>query len=142
MTNWYEITAKYPKTMDNGKVKKVSDKYLVSAVCVADAERVVVEDLSKYISEEIEISSAVQKPIAEIFKGDPDTCETWYKCKVLFMVFDEKTGAEKKVPSLMMVLAKDFDDAVAVLKKGMEGTMADWCIGAIQETAIIDVYGE
>lgn len=141
MTNWYEITSKYPKMQENGKIKKVSEKYLVSAVCVADAERTVITDLQQFIKEEIEISSAVQKPISEIFKGEDDICNVWYKCKLSFIIIDEKTGKDKKVPVYMMVLAKDFDDAVAVLKKGMEGTMADWEIAAVQETAILDVYG-
>ena len=39
-----------------------------------------------------------------------------------------------------MVQAADLRDAVRKLDEGMKDTMADYQIGAVTETAIVDVY--
>lgn len=40
----------------------------------------------------------------------------------------------------MLVQASDLRDAVKKLDEGMKGTMADYVISSIAETAIMDVY--
>lgn len=39
-----------------------------------------------------------------------------------------------------MVQAADLRDAIKKLEEGMKGTMADYVIASVQETAIMDVY--
>ena len=53
---------------------------------------------------------------------------------------DEKSGAEKKTAANMLVQAADLRDAVKKLDEGMKGTMADYSIASVSETAIMDVY--
>ena len=53
---------------------------------------------------------------------------------------DEKSGAEKKTASLILVQASDFDEALANFKKGMEGTLGDYEIASITETMLMDVF--
>ena len=60
--------------------------------------------------------------------------------KVNFITLDEKTGVEKKTTSQILVQASDFDNAVSNFKEGMQGTMADYEIGSVAETLIMDVY--
>jgi len=48
---------------------------------------------------------------------------------------------EKKTVSQILVQASDFEDAVEKFKEGMKGTMADYEIGSISETMIMDVFG-
>lgn len=40
----------------------------------------------------------------------------------------------------MLVQAADLRDAVKKLDEGMKGTMADYSIASVSETAIMDVY--
>ena len=42
---WYEVTAKYDKTQEDGSQKKVNELYLVDAVSCSDAENRVIEEL-------------------------------------------------------------------------------------------------
>ena len=58
----------------------------------------------------------------------------------LFDTLDEKSGAEKKTSTTVLVQASDLRDAVKKLDEGMKGTMADYVIASVAETAIMDVY--
>ena len=62
------------------------------------------------------------------------------KCKLFFITLDEKSGAEKKTSTTVLVQASDLRDAVKKLDEGMKGTMADYVIASVAETAIMDVY--
>jgi hypothetical protein len=64
----------------------------------------------------------------------------WFKCKLFFITLDEKSGAEKKTSTTVLVQASDLRDAVKKLDEGMKGTMADYVIASVAETAIMDVY--
>ena len=57
-----------------------------------------------------------------------------------FITLDEKSGAEKKTSTQVLVQAADLRDAVKKLDEGMKGTMADYQIASVAETAIMDVY--
>ena len=58
----------------------------------------------------------------------------------VFITLDEKSGAEKKTSTQVLVQAADLRDAVKKLDEGMKGTMADYQIASVAETAIMDVY--
>lgn len=47
---------------------------------------------------------------------------------------------KKKTPTNVLVEAADLRDAVKKLDDGMKGTMADYQIASVAETAIMDVY--
>ena len=66
--------------------------------------------------------------------------DRWFKCKLVFITLDEKSGAEKKTSTQVLVQAADLRDAVKKLDEGMKGTMADYQIASVAETAIMDVY--
>ena len=61
--------------------------------------------------------------------------------KVAFITIDEKTAAEKKSTSLILVAGNNFKHAYDNFMDGMKGTMADFEIVSIAETAYLDVYG-
>lgn len=77
---------------------------------------------------------------SELFPSDKETADRWYKCKLAFITIDEKSGAEKKSMTQMLVQASDFQDALHYLNEGMKETMADYVIVSISETPIIDVF--
>ncbi len=124
---------------ENGMVKKVNEPYLVDALTFTEAEARIIEEMKPYISGEYSISSEKKTKISEIFFNEG--ADRYYLVKVNFITIDENKGVEKKTVSQILVQASDFDDAVEKFKEGMKGTMADYEIGSVTETLIMDVFG-
>ncbi len=120
-------------------VKKVNEPYLVDALTFTEAEARIIEEMKPFISGEYSISSEKKTKISEIFFNDG--ADRYYLVKVNFITLDENSGVEKKTVSQILVQASDFEDAVEKFKEGMKGTMADYEIGSISETMIMDVFG-
>lgn len=138
MTQWIKTSVRFDKMLENGTVKKVTEPYLVDALSFTEAEARIIEEVTPFISGEFSVSAVKKSKIAEIFWNE--TGDRWYQVKVAFITIDEKTAAEKRTVSVIMVQAHDFDNALANFKDGMKGTMADFEIISIAETSIMDVY--
>ena len=138
MALWFECKVRYDKMAENGMVKKVNEPYLVDALTFTEAEARIIEEMKPFISGEYSISSEKKTKISEVFFKEGG--DRWYLVKVNFITLDEKSGVEKKSTSQILVQAFDFDNAVANFKEGMEGTMADYEIGSVTETMIMDVF--
>lgn len=124
--------------MENGVVKKVNEPYLVDALSFTEAEARIIEEQTPFISGEFSVSAVKRTKIAEIFWDD--SADKWYLVKVAFITIDEKTAAEKKSTSLILVAAKDFQNALENFLEGMKSTLADYEIVSITETPLMDVY--
>ena len=110
MHTWFECKIRYERVMENGMNKKVTEPYLVDALSFTEAEARIIEEMNPFISREF------------------------------FTTLDDKSGAEKKTSTQVLVQAADLRDAVKKLDEGMKGTMADYQIASVSETAIMDVY--
>ena len=120
MHNWFECKIRYEKVAENGMNKKVTEPYLVDALSFTEAESRII--------------------YSELFPCEEDAADRWFKCKLYFITLDEKSGTEKKTATNVLVQAADLRDAVKKLDEGMKGTMADYVIASVAETAIMDVY--
>ena len=138
MHNWFECKVKLEKTVDDGKIVKVGESYLVDALSFTEAEERMVEEMKPFISGDFQIANIKRVKISELFFNDNG--DKWYRCKVNFVTFDEEKGVEKRSPVVMMVQASDFRGALDGLTEGMKGTMADWEVANMSETTIIDVF--
>lgn len=138
MHNWYECRVKYEKTLETGNNKKVTEAYLVDAMSFTEAESRIIEEMTPYISGEFEVSAVKKERISELFANDKG--DRWYRCKVMFITLDEKSGAEKRSATTMLVQASDFQAAIKQLCDGMQGTMSDWEINTVSETTLMDVF--
>ena len=138
MHNWFECKVKYDKMMENGMQKKVSEPYLVDALSFTEAEARIIKEITPYISGEFEVANIKKANYSEIFFDE--TADKWFKCKLNFITLDEKSGMEKRTASYMLVQASDFSQALARLLDGMKGTLADYEVASIAETALIEVY--
>ena len=137
MANWFECRAKYDKIQENGKVKKVNEPYLVDALSFTEAESRFIEEITPFISGEFTVTVAKRTKIAEIFNLG---AERYYLAKVAFITIDERTAAEKRSISQILVGASDFKEAYDNFLEGMKGTMADFELVSLAETPIMDVY--
>ena len=63
--------------------KKVVELYTVDALSFSEAEERIMEEMSSYVSGEIEIADLKIAPYKEIFFADSDLADKWYKTKPL-----------------------------------------------------------
>lgn len=138
MANWFECKVRYDKMMENGAVKKVTEPYLVDALSFTEAESRIIEEQTPFISGDFSVSAVKRTKIAEIFRDE--TADKWYLVKVAFITIDEKTAAEKKSVSQILVAGSDFKNAFENFMEGMKSTLADFEIVSITETPLMDVY--
>ena len=140
MQTWFECKIRYDRVMENGMNKRVTEPYLVDALSHAEAEERIIKELTPYIQGEFEVSSVRRANYSELFWNESPMADRWFKAKLAFITLDEKTGAEKKTHTNVLVQSPEFRQAVKDLDEGMRGSMADYVIVSMVETAIMDVY--
>lgn len=140
MRTWFEVKIRYEKMMDNGMNKKVTEPYLFDALSFTESEGKCIQEMTPFITGEFTVSDIKRANYSEIFFSEEDSADRWFKCKLMFITLDDKSGAEKKTATNVLVQAADLRDAVKKLDEGMKGTMADYQIASVAETAIMDVY--
>lgn len=138
MNNWFECKVSYDKTLGDGTQKKVTEPYLVDALSFTEAEARIIEELVPWISGEFTIADIKRAKLAELFFNDNG--DKYFKARVCFITLDNKSGKEKKTTVTMLAQACDLREAWKVMNTGMEGTMADYFIASLTETAIVDVF--
>ena len=137
---WVEVTNSFLRLMENGKVKKVSEKLLCDALSVSEAEAIAIREYEAICDSgsNFNVKATKVTKISEIFNVDNEVGK-YYLVKVGFISLDEKSGAEKHTISQILVGAENFATAVSNFHKGMEGTMTDYEIVSISETPIVMV---
>lgn len=141
MAAWFECKVTYEKVADNGMPKKVVESYLVDADSFTLAEARMIEEITPFVSMgEFNISNIRRVNYSELFLNEEDKCDRYYRCKVLFVTIDEKSGIEKKTPTFMLVKSDNLPNAVKELEKQMGKGLADYEIASVSETALMDVF--
>ena len=137
---WFECKIRYEKVMEDGTPKKVNEVYVIDALSFSEAEERIMEEMSSYISGEIELVDVKIAPYKEIFFADNNLADRWFKAKVVYITIDERTQREKRMPVMVLVAAGNINSAILNIDEVMGGTMIDYAITAIQETKIFDVF--
>ena len=140
MAQWFECKIRFDKTMEDGKIKRVTEAYMVDALTFTEAERRFLEEVEPFVSGDYEVADIKKAKLAEVMTSNDGNDDRWYKAKVTFISLDEKTAIEKRTAQNILVQARDLKTAVANLEKGMAGTMGDWELTAVNETAILDIF--
>lgn len=137
---WFECKIRYEKVMEDGTPKKVNEVYVIDALSFSEAEERIMEEMSSYISGEIELVDVKIAPYKEIFFADNNLADRWFKAKVVYITIDERMQREKRMPVMVLVNAGNINSAIKNTDEVMGGTMIDYAITAIQETKIFDVF--
>jgi hypothetical protein len=137
---WFECKIRYEKVMEDGTPKKVNEVYVIDALSFSEAEERIMEEMSSYISGEIELVDVKIAPYKEIFFADNNLADRWFKAKVVYITIDERTQREKRMPVMVLVNAGNINSAIKNTDEVMGDTMIDYAITAIQETKIFDVF--
>lgn len=138
MANWFECKVRYAKMLETGMQKTVNEPYLVDALSFTEAESRITEEMAPFISGDFTVSAVKREKLSEVFYDE--TGDKWYKVKYNIITVDEKTAVEKKTTVTTLVQAANFQAAVDNFMEGMKGTMADFEIAAVAETALMDVF--
>ena len=140
MKSLFICKVRYEKTMENGMNKKVTEPYIVDALSFTEAEARIIEEMTPFITGEFTVSDISRAHISELVPSPDGNDDRWYKCKVMFVTLDEKSGAEKRTATYMYVQAATSDIAMKRLHEQMQGTMADYVLVSVSETPIMDVF--
>ncbi len=135
--SWFDCKITYEKEINqSGKMRKVSESYLIDAETFTDAEARMAEEMEGRGS--FIMDSVKKVRLYDLFVDDKS--ERYYKCKVGFITLDEKAGVEKKKYVQMIVQADDIDHALENLHKGMQDTLGEYDVASITETLYMDVF--
>ena len=140
MNEWFECKIRYEKTMENGLVKKVNEPYLVDALSFTEAEKRILEEIAPFMTGDYQVADIKRANYAELFETVSDSADKWFRIKLLFITLDEKSGKERKTSQNVLVQAADLRGSIDRLDEGMKGSMMDYTIASVTETAIVDVF--
>ncbi|MBW3544450.1 MAG: DUF4494 domain-containing protein [Bacteroidetes bacterium] len=138
MKIWFQCKIKYQKEDENGKLKNVTEPYLVDAVSYTEAEARIYQELGSVIRGDFEVTSITKSKISDIFHYDD--AETWYKCKVTYIAADDDSGKEKKVTNQMLVSAMDLRQACERLLESLQGLLVTFDVVEIQQSPLIEIF--
>lgn len=139
-SNWFECQITYDKTKEDGTVKKTTETYTVDALTFTEAESKIIEEMKMFISGEFNIKNINPAPYKEIFFSEVDKDDRWYKVKLAFITFDEKTQKEKETKVTYLVQGDKADNASSYINEIMKESISDYRIIGNTETKIIDVF--
>ena len=137
---WFEAKIRYEKMMEDGCLKKVTETYVIDALSFGEAEKRILEEMTSYVSGEVEVCALKIAPYKEIFFADNNMDDKWYVAKLAFITIDEKTDKEKKTRVCYLVNAGNINAAVKNIEEQMAGTMIDYDTFNVSETQILDVF--
>ena len=135
---WFKTKVKYQKTMEDGSEKVVSEAYVVDALSFTEAKSAIIDEMSAYVSGELNVSNLGKASYNEILFSDVDDDDKFYTCKLQFITIDEKT--EKRSNVTYLVQAKSLARALRYVDEVMGKTMIDYDIVGLNETKIFDVF--
>ena len=145
-STWFECKVRYEQLQESGKPKMVNEQYVVDALSFTEAESRLVEEMSAYISGEYEVSEIKKAPYREVFFMDEDALAStsqeikYYKAKLAFITYDEKTDKEKRNNVYYLCQACSLHNALDNIDNVMKGTMFEYIQASVSETQILEVY--
>ena len=140
VSKFFEVKVQYQKMQDDGKEKKVTEQYVVEATSFTEAEARIIEEMSPYISEALDVVAEKIPPFNEILLSDNSNDDKWFLSKVSFITIDEKTAKEKKTIQRLLVQAETSEKAMDYTKEMLSNYMSDYSIDAVKDTPTLDVF--
>lgn len=138
---WFECKVKYEKTMENGMVKKVNEPYLVDALNFTEAESRIIEEITPFMTGFSRWATLSVLAMPRCSKLPAMTALTSFSVPNLYSSHStKKVVRRRKTSQNILIQASDLRDAIKRLDEGMKGSMLDYTIASITETAIMDVF--
>src|SRR5690554_3090359 len=137
MNNWFTVKVKYTKQLEDGRLKRVTEPYLVDSVSFTDAEARIHEEIGQSIQGEFLVTGISKTEFADIFYYEDS--DVWYKCKLTYISIDADEGKEKKITSNFLVTATSVKEAFERIHESLSDMTVEFEIPSIMVTPIVDV---
>ena len=141
VSNYFESKVRLEKVTEEGMQAKFNELYVVNAMSFSECESKMVEYISQYAQGEFDILTEAHAKYKEIFYSDKEDEELWYRASVVFITIDEKSMKQKRSKNVYLVQGKDIESARMNVEEVMNGSMVDYSIEGLHETAIQDIIG-
>lgn len=153
MPNWFLGKIRYQQPIDDAtvgtrneefiKLKTITEAYLVDAVSYTEAEARLYQEIAANTGgsarPDFEITNINRMKLADVFFSD-EGGEVWFKVKAMFITDDEKTGKQKKTPSLMLVNAETPRQAYDRVEQSLKTALDPFEITDVNTTKILDIF--
>lgn len=136
MSAWYQGKIRYNKVDEKDRTIKITEVYLVDAVSYTDAEARIYSTVASN-TPDFHLFGLSRMKLQEVYFVE-DGAETWFKVKVNFVSFDEKSQKEKRTPFNMLINAENPLEAYQLISERL-GTVEDYQITDINITNILEV---
>lgn len=134
-SEWYKVAMSYVQSSEDGKQKVVIDEILFQAVNYSDAENRGANYMPANYG--AHVHKVVKMPLNEVFNvnlNDPK----YYKVKVHYLTYSEKTKQEKRTPAMYLVDGNSVDFAAAAVRDKL-GKLEDYEVVNVSLTKILEV---
>ena len=139
-STWFECKVRYEKTREDGSEKITTELYTVDALSFTEAEAKIIEEMSAYVSGELQVANINPAKYNEIFFSGNDDDDLWFKARLAFITIDEKKDKEKRTYVNYLIQAKSIERAKRYVDEVMGKTMIDYELKSLSETNIFDVF--
>lgn len=142
-STWFECSVIVPKVQDDGNVRNVNEVYTVDALTFTEAEMRITEEMQPYVANMVggfSIKNINPAQYKEIFFSENKDDGKWFKMKVAFTTYDERTNKPKDSNVFYLVQADNSNRAQSYMNEVMRQSMQDYRIVSNVETRIMDVF--
>lgn len=139
----FEVKVSFTKELDNGKLQKQQQVYLIETLTFADAESKALEQVKPYahLGSDIEVAAIKKVVYNELLLdqvGEIQGDKAFYKAKVIMTVLDE-SGKEKPTAINLLVEDTDVPAAHKTVQNHLKNSLCDYTIDDVVKTKIFEV---
>ncbi len=138
MNNWFTVSVRYTKEMENGTFRRVNEPYLIAAVTHGDAEARIHEELGSLIRGEFIVTGVKITELHDIFAYDD--ADVWFKAKIQYTACIDETETSKKVTQTFLVSAHSVKQAYDRIKESLSTLLTDFQIPSISISPIVEIF--
>lgn len=135
---FFESKVRLERITENGEQCKVNELYVINAMSFTETESKITKYISQYVSGESEVLTEKMAKYNEVMFSDKEGEDVFFNVSLAFITLNEKTGKEKRSKVDYLVQASNVETARRNVEEVMNGTMIDYRILGITESAIID----
>ena len=140
LRSWHECRIRYDRQEEDGKIKKVSESYLVEALTYTEVESRLFKELGENIHGEYLIPNIKRAKYNEIVPTELNEDNPWFNCKYTMTILNEVSGKEQKTAFTALIQADDCENCLKRFNEYMRGTVSDYEITSISKSPIVACY--
>lgn len=140
IANYFEASIKYMKVNEDGREKKVSEKYLIDAMSYTETEAQIVKEAETFVKGDFYITSIKKSNIKEVIESENENDDKYYLAKVAIIDADEVSGKEKSTTDYYLVQAANLDRALERLNESLKTFVVPVESISVADSKIVEVF--